>query len=247
MLALACGFTACALAQEASPSLGDVARTTRKEHSATGHVAATPAAKENEDEDGPDSGGVWRVRQCIQQPCYELSVTLPRGPKWTRPAAEPRPVLIPLPGHEEDSSRAIRVYAAEALPRVYTYNGGTRIFLQGWFARPEYFGQAARLQSTKNAVIDGSRGATITQFTVTGGALKYRGQSVVATTSYGDFGFACVFRDEDASVAASICDAIVTSASAQTLQPAAPHYYPTYPPQYYPQYYPTQNPPEDDD
>src|ERR1051326_7441836 len=82
-------------------SLGDVARKTRKEHASAGHIPASRVA--TEDEDGPDSGGVWRVRHCQLSPCYELSVSLSRGPKWSRAAAEPRPVLIRLAGHEEDS------------------------------------------------------------------------------------------------------------------------------------------------
>jgi hypothetical protein len=222
-----------------APSLGDVARKTRKEHSASDHVPASRVA--HEDEDGPDSGGVWRLRLCLQSPCYEISVTLPKSPKWTRPESQPRPVLIPLAGQQEDPSHAIRVYAAEAIPRSYGPDGGTRTFLQGWFARPEYFGQAARIVLRQHVLIDGS-GATIAHFTVTSGVAKYRGLSVVAVSSYGDFGFACMFREEDASAAASVCDAIVTSARTQTLQAATPRMYPTYPQPYDPPY---QDPPDD--
>jgi hypothetical protein len=97
-------------------------------------------------------------------------------------------------------------------------------------------------------VIDG-RGATIAHFTVASGVDKFRGASIVAITGYGDFGFACVFREEDASTAASICDAIVASARAPNLQPASPRYYPNYPgyrpPGYYPHYDPPSDPPDD--
>ena len=124
-------------------SLGDVARKTRQEHSAAGRVAAKQPL--NEEDGGPDAGGVWRMRLCTLIPCYELSVTLPKNPRWSRAAEQPRPVLIAVPGHEEDSGHAIRVYAAESNDLKYTVDTFKRAFLQGWFARPEYFGQAARL------------------------------------------------------------------------------------------------------
>jgi hypothetical protein len=159
-------------------------------------------------------------------------------------------VLIPLADHEEDSGRAIRVYAAESIPQTSNINIAERIFLQGWFARPEYFGQAAKIVLDEHRVIEGGRGAVIAHFTVNGPTQKYRGLSVVALTGYGSFGFACVYREEDTEAAASTCDAIVGSAKAQTLDPAKPHYYPGYqpPPQYYPEYNPRRydDPPPDD-
>ena len=98
-------------------SLGDVARNTRKEQSAAGGVRSRSLF--NEEEDGPDTTGVWRVRLCLRFPCYELSITLPKTPKWTRVAEEPRPVLIPIHGHEQDSNRVIRVYSAESIPPAF--------------------------------------------------------------------------------------------------------------------------------
>ena len=232
------------LAQDQVPqALGDVARKARKEHAAADH--ASPDHVANEDQDGPDSGGVWHVRLCVQAPCYDISVTLPKTQKWTRLASEPRPVMIALPGEDEDPNRAIRVYAAEALPSSYVLDSGTRTLLQAWFARPEYFGHSAHIVLKQNVVMDG-RSATVAHFTVAGSGTKYRGVSVIATTQYGDFGFACVFREEDAAVAASVCDAIVSSAKTQTLQPALRQIYPTYwtpPPQYYPRR--TDDPPAD--
>jgi hypothetical protein len=232
-----------AQAQDSSTqSLGDVARKTRKEHASASHMPAKQVT--NEEEDGPDAGGVWRVTQCSPTPCFELSIALPKSPKWIRPAAEPRPVLIPLPGHEEDLSRAIHVYAAEALGNYFSLDLGKRTFLQGLFARPDYFGQAARIVLDEHVMID-SRYATITHFTVISAGNKYRGLSIVAGALNGNFGFACVFREEDASAAASICDAIVKSARTQSLQPVPPRVYPD-PPQYYPRYHdPADDPPED--
>lgn len=250
-LAVFAGLVLCATlrasAQDSSAqSLGDVARKTRKEHASADHVAAKQAA--NEDDDGPDSSGVWRTHLCSQTPCYELAVSLPKSPKWTRPAAEPRPVLIPLVGHEDGSSHAIRVYAASYLPQPYNMDRPQRMFLQGWFARPEYFGQAARLVLDEHIMIDG-RAAMVTHFTVNAGALKYRGLSVVVVANYSNFGFACAFREEDADAAASICDAIIKSARIQTLETAKPRYYPGYqpPPQYYPECNPRRydDPPDD--
>jgi hypothetical protein len=215
-------FAACAgfntWAQESGPSLGDVARTTRKEHSSASHLAAKKVA--TEEDDGPDLSGVWRVRPCPQTTlCYELSIVLPKSPKWTRDTNEPRPVLIPVAGHEDDPSRAIRVYAAETLAPMQSAEVAKRTFLQAWFAKPEYFGQAARITMDEHVWVDNNLG-TISHFSITGAAFKYHGLSMVMGWAYGNFGFACVYRDEDAPAAASICDAIVRSAKYQVLQPA---------------------------
>lgn len=221
LAAFVTGASLGALGQDSSgqgssgQSLGDVARKTRQEHSATNHVPARKVA--TEDDDGPDGGGVWRMRLCTIIPCYELSITLPKNPKWSRAEQEPRPVLIPMSGHEEDAGRAIRVYAAESSDLKYFVDGFKRTFLQGWFARPEYFGQSAQLLQDEHVPIDWSTG-TITHFTITTAALKYRGLSVVAGSPDGNFGFACVFREEDSAVGTSICDAIVKSARYQELQ-----------------------------
>src|SRR6202008_4658620 len=110
-----------------SPSLGDVARSMRKERSAAGHVPGKQLV--NEEEDGPDTTGIWRVRLCTRTPCDELSVTLPKEAKWTRPKEEPRPVLIPLPGLDKDPGRVIRLYVAESLGPVYSpVDGAKRLF-----------------------------------------------------------------------------------------------------------------------
>jgi hypothetical protein len=196
-------------------SLGEVARKTRQERSAPGHVPARKVAAE--DFDGPDASGVWRMRLCTITPCYELSIALPKTPKWSRAAQEPRPVLIPVSGHEEDSSRVIRVYAGESSDPKYFLDDFKRMFLQAWFARPEYFGQSAQLLRDEHVPIDWSTG-TITHFTITTAVLKYRGSSVVAGSNQGNFGFACVFREEDSAVGSSICDAVVKSARYQELQ-----------------------------
>ena len=242
-LVLCAGLVASAQDPGQSPSLGDVARTTRKEHAAPGHVPGKQLV--NEEEDGPDTTGVWRVRLCSATPCYELSIALPKSPKWTRPKAEPRPVLIPLPGTEADANRVIRIYPAEALgPQYSQVDAAKRLFLQGWFARPEYFGQAARIVLDEHVQIDGAN-ATISHFTVTGDSGKYRGLSVVASTANGNYGFACAFREEDASAATSTCDAIVKSARSQALEPGKRPVYPYYPPPvYYPRYDP-DDPPDD--
>lgn len=232
-------LSACAFAQEPSSSLGDVARKSRKEH-----TAVKPGT--TDEDDGPDAGGVWHARTCAQQTmCYELAVTLPRNPRWSRQREEPRPVLIPLAGREGDPSHVIRVYSSDAIPRKGPYDG-TRTFVQAWFARPEYFGQSARITLKQNQSLNGYNGA-FSHFTVTSGTVSYRGQSVVASGAAVDLGFACVFRDDDAAAAASVCEAIVNSARAQMLFPVVRHYYPPYqPPSVY--YYPrTQEPQEDDD
>lgn len=229
-----------------TPSLGDVARQTRKDNSAPGHVAGKQLA--NEEEDGPDSTGVWRVRLCTNNPCYELSVALPKEAKWTRAKDEPRPVLIPLPGQEKSADRAIRVYAAQLpmRPPGGPYYGAyyspidasKRQFLQSWFARPEYFGQGARITQDEHVQMEVNSGAVISHFTVASLETKYRGLAIIAGSPNGNYGFACVYRDEDNNAASSICDAIVRSAHSQALVPGQRPFYPNYqPPQYYP-YYP---------
>jgi len=207
-----------AAAQDTSgQSLGDLGRKTRQEHSAPNHLSGK---KLTDEDDGPDGGGVWRIRLCAIQPCYEFSVTLPKSPKWTRAQQEPRPVLIPIAGHEEDASRAIRVYKAEAIEPMYVLDKAERTFLQAWFARPEYFGQPARIVRDEHVPIDWVTG-TITHFTITTAALKYRGLSVIAASPCGNFAFACVFHEEDSALGASICEAIVHSAQYQELQSSA--------------------------
>jgi hypothetical protein len=218
-------------------SLGDVARKTRQERLATNHVPARKVA--TEDDDGPDGGGVWRMRLCTIIPCYELSITVPKNPKWSRAAQEPKPVLIPISGHEEDPNRAIRVYAAESSDPRYTVDTFKRTFLQGWFARPEYFGQSAQLARDEHVPIDWSTG-TITHFTIITDAVKYRGLSVVAGSPNGNYGFACVFREEDSAAGTSICDAIVKSARYQELQSSFIR-------RTYPQDDPPYDPPENND
>ncbi len=198
-------------------SLGDVARSARREHSAAPRAGAQQIM--SEDDDGPDASGVWRLRSCWRDlPCYELSISLPKTPKWSRAPDPPRPVLIPL-GEGKDLSHAIRVYGADSLgPRYLSIDFAKRTFLQSWFARPEYFGQAARLVRDERMKIN-NLDATITHFTVESDTGRYRGLSVVGASPYGNYAFACVFRDEDASAAGSICDAIIASAAMQTLQP----------------------------
>lgn len=205
-----------ALGQDSSrQSLGDVARKTRREQSTANHLPARRIT--TEDLDGPDASGVWRMRLCTITPCYELSITLPKNPKWSRGEQEPRPVLIPVSGHEEDPGRAIRVYAGESSDVRYFVDAFKRTFLQGWFARPEFFGQSAQLLRDERVPIDWSTG-TITHFTITTAVFKYRGLSVIAGAPQGNFGFACVFREEDSAMGNSICDAIIKSARYQELQ-----------------------------
>jgi hypothetical protein len=216
-VSLSCACIAASAQDTTGQDLGELARKTRQEHTAANRA---PSKKLTDEDDGPDGGGVWRIRLCTLQPCYEFSITLPKSPKWTRAEEEPRPVSIPIAGHEEDPSRAIRVYEAQSTDLKYTADTFKRAFLQGWFARPEYFGRAARIALDEHVRIDWTNGL-ITHFEITAGALKYRGVSAVAGSPYGNFGFACVYREEDSAAATSICDAIVHSAQYQELQSSA--------------------------
>jgi hypothetical protein len=231
-----------------SPSLGDIARKSRKEHASGSHVPARQVV--NEEEDGPDPGGVWRLHVCSYLPCVDLAVSLPRTLQWTRPATQPRPVLISLKGQEEDPGRVIRIYAADMLSGTsniarYYQDVARRTLLQELFARPDYFGQAARFVLDERVQI-GSYPATITHFTVASGAFKYRGLSIVSTSTSGSLGFACVYREEDTKEAASICDGIIKSARIEAQQQYRPQVrteYPYEPPVYYPR---VDDPREDD-
>lgn len=232
-------------AQDASPSLGDVARNARKERSSAAHA---PVKRITDDQDEPDAGGVWRVRLCSNIVCYTLSVSLPKSPHWIRPGAEPRPVLIPLAGHDDDLSHAIRVYKAELLPSNGRADTAKKTFLQAWFSRAEYFGQPARLSNDE--ILPSETGeAKLTHFTVAQDTRKFRGVSVVQGSPFGFYGFACVYQEEDSSAASSICDAIIHSEHAQTFLTAYKRPTPEYvePPQYYPRNDdPPDDPPEED-
>lgn len=197
-----------------SPSLGDVARKARKEHSSPAHVTAKQVT--DEDEDGPDAARVWRVHLCPHLPCYEISITLPKSLKWRRLKEEPRPVVISLPGVEEDSKREIRVYAAGPIEPQYQPDAAVRTFLQGWFAKPEYFGRSAHIELNEHVQV-GTAPGLVSHFTVPANGGPYRGLSVVANSPNGNYGFACVYRDADPAAASSICDAIVQSAKSQVL------------------------------
>lgn len=227
--AIACSCL-LASAQDSSPSssLGDLARKTRRENAAPGHVRGKTLV--DEENDGPDTTGVWRVQLCSRTPCYELSVVLPRELKWTRPKEEPRPVLIPLPGVALDPDRVIRLYVAESPSPMYSQpDQAKRMFLQGWFARPEYFGRAAHVDLDQRVSIDNAVGI-LSYFTVET-TPRYRGVSVMSGSPNGTYGFACAFRERDLSAAISICEAIVKSTKTQALVPAPlPAYQPDDPP-----------------
>ncbi len=230
-----------------SPSLGDIARKSRKEHSSVNHVPAKQVV--NEEEDGPDPGGVWRLHACTYLPCFEVAIALPKTLKWTRLASKPRPVLISWKGPEEDPSHAIRIYAGEALPGTYSGpyypDAARRTLLQGLFARPEYFGQAAHIVLDEHIQI-GNYPATITHFTVASGDAKYRGLSIASSATSGSLGFACVYREDDSKEAASICDGIIKSARIEAqaqYNPQVRTEYPDEPSVYYPR---VDDPPDDD-
>lgn len=234
-----------ASAQDSSaqaPSLADIARKTRKDNAAPGHAVGKQLV--NEEEDGPDTTGLWRVRLCTRTPCTELSVSLPKEAKWTRAKDEPRPVLIPLPGQEPDADRVIRLYVADSLGVMNApLDGAKRLFLQGWFSRPEYFGQGARVSLDEHLQMDVAN-ALISHFTVAASETRYRGLSIVAASSNGIYGFACVYRDADTTAAGSICEGIIKSAHNQVLDQGMRPVYPNYqPPQYYPYYPRIDDPP----
>jgi len=127
--------------------------------------------------------------------------------------------VVALP--DKSSDHSVRVYAAGLLEPQYPFDPARRTLLQGWFAKPEYFGQSAHIVRDEDFRLDGYE-AVISHFTITAASGNYRGLSIVAGSPNGNYGFACVFREEDSAAATSICDAIVQSAQNQVLQPAPP-------------------------
>jgi len=243
--ALVLGGCALVPAQDSSqqtPSLGDIARKSRKEHAATNHVPAKQVV--SEEEDGPDPGGVWRLHACTYSPCIEVSISLPKTLKWSRTTSEPRPVLVELKGNETDPVRVIRIYPAETQPSslyvgMYRQEGARRTLLQELFARPEYFGQAAHIVRDEHMQI-GSHAATISHFTVADDTAKYRGLAIASAGGGTSLGFACVYREQDTKDAASVCEGIINSATIEAMaqyRPQVHAFYPTQPPAFNPQYY----------
>jgi hypothetical protein len=147
---------------------------------------------------------VWAVHACKSMPCYSLTITLPKNAQWSKAMTGPAYAIIPVPGRASDPNHIIRVYGADLL-NTSTVEQGQRLFLQEWFSRPYYFGQASRFESDEPVSIDGNP-AVITHFSVGGKVVPYRGLGLVAGTPAGTFGFACVFRDDDSGDATSVCE-----------------------------------------
>lgn len=209
---------------QATP-LGDIARKARRERSSKDHATAKLVSNEETD---PTTN--WTVHACTLQPCFSLTITLPKGTERSRALSGPSYTLIPLRGHEADPSHAIRIYAADLL-QAGDLPQAKRLFLQEWFSRPYYFGQAARFVLDEHLRIEGYP-ATLTRFTVANSVIKYRGISLIAQVPTGTFGFACVFHDEDSGDATSVCESVLNSVSMEV------------PEQYRPR---VQSPPEESD
>ena len=197
---------ACAWTQDSTPDsssrpLGDIARKSRQERTDKDHIAAKKVLNEE-----GSSKPVLTVHACKQLPCSSLSISLPAPVAWTRAGYIP----VPLPGHEDDKSHSIRVYEADIL-EAYDVESAKHLFLQDWFSRPYFFGQAAKFLFDESTRISGWP-ARITHFTVAGRVMNFRGLGLTAAVPTGTFGFACVFREEDSGDAAGICENILNSA-----------------------------------
>lgn len=215
-LALVCGLAVTAWAQDSgqNSSLGDLARKTRQEHTSKDHVAARQTLTEE------SQAATWAVHACKHVPCYSLVITLPRNVQWSKPATGQTYAIIPLPGRESDSNHIVRVYAADLL-NTSTIEQGKRLFLQEWFSRPYFFGQAAKFEFDDQATIDGNPGV-ITHFTVAGKAVPSRGLGLIASVPAGTFGFACVFRDDDSGDATSVCEGVLNSGRISMMEETKP-------------------------
>lgn len=215
-LTLICGLAITARAQDSSrtPSLGDLARRTRQEHTAKDHVASKQVLNEE------SQSATWVVHACKHMPCYSLSITLPKNAQWSKPATGQVYATIPLPGHEADPNHIIRVYGADLL-NTYTIERGKRLFLQEWFSRPYFFGQSAKFVFDDPTAVDGTP-AVITHFTLPNRVGQYRGLALIAGTPAGTVGFACVFRDDDSGDAISVCESILNSGRISVMEETRP-------------------------
>ena len=198
-------WSGIALAQDVSEhppsSLGDVARKSRQRASDKDHITA----KKVLNEDGT-SKPTLTVITCQGQPCFRLRVTLPAPVAWNYATGY---TPVPLPGHENDNARAIRIYEADSW-KIFNIEEAKRAFLQQRFAY--WYGQPAKFIFDEATTINGYH-ARITHFTVTSRITKFRGLALTASVPTGSFGFACVFRDQDSGDATSICEGILGSAS----------------------------------
>jgi len=189
---------------DAPSALGDVARQSRKKH-AEEHVIAKKVLNE-ESEDRP----MMMVHACQQSSCSSLSITLPRGTNMKMAWTHFQYVAIPLPGHENDKTRAVRFYQADLL-NAGDLESAKRLFLQDWFSRPYFFGQAAKFEFDESTRIDGWP-ATITHFTESNRLVNFRGLGLTAKAPTGTFAFACVYREEDSGDATSVCESVLNTA-----------------------------------
>jgi hypothetical protein len=210
------GLAIAAWAQDSgqAPSLGDLARKTRQQHTAKDHVAAKQALTEE------NQSATWGVHACKHMPCYSLSITLPKNVQWSKLGDGPTFAIIPVRGHEADQGHIIRVYGADLL-NTRTVEQGKHGFLQIWFSQPYYFGQAAKFEFDDQTTIDGNP-AVITHFTLPNRVGLYRGLGLIAATPAGSFGFACVFRDDDSGDATSVCESVLNSGRITVMEETRP-------------------------
>ncbi|MGC2328422.1 MAG: hypothetical protein WA604_17040 [Candidatus Sulfotelmatobacter sp.] len=198
-----------------APSLGDLARKTRQEHTSKDHVASKKVLNEEN-----HASATWPVVACKYRPCYSLTITLPRNTQWSKPGDGQTYASIALPGKEADQGHIIRVYGASLL-NSSTVEQAKHAFLQGWFSQPYFFGQAAKFLFDEQTTIDGNP-AVITHFTLPNKMGPYGGLGLIAGTPAGSFGFACVFRDDDSGDATSVCESILNSGRITMMEETRP-------------------------
>jgi len=228
MLWLCCSGCAWTQDSSAQPPLGDVARKSRQERSEKDHVVAK---KVMDAEWSPKA--TPHAFACKVQFCSSLTITLPAPVAWNNAGYIP----VPLPGHEDDKSRSIRIYEGDSLP-ASDAGWVKRLFLHNRLSY--FFGQPPRFLFDERTRINGWP-ARITHFTVASRVMKFRGLGLVAAAPDGGFGFACVFREEDSGDATNICESILNSARIEVAEK-----YRTYvPPDDPPTDDPPDNPPED--
>jgi hypothetical protein len=215
-IVVVCGLAVAGWAQDAGQgaSLGDLARKTRQEHTAKDHVASKQVLNEE------SQSATWVVHACRRMPCYSLSITLPKNAQWSKPATGQVYAIIPVPGHESDPGHIIRLYGADLL-NTYTVEQGKHAFLQEWFSRPYFFGQAAKFLFDDQTTVDGTP-AVITHFTLPNKVGQYRGLGLIAGTPAGTAGFACVFRDDDSGDATSACEGVLNSGRISVMEETRP-------------------------
>jgi hypothetical protein len=177
-----------------NPSLGDVARKARQEKQTNEHAA--PKHVLNEENLGPPGRRTYAY-VCRPTPCSYLNVMLPPGSLY--------PGVVPLDGNPAHN---VAVISAMLLQSSELQSAKTE-FLVNSIAR--MYHAPIKFDFDEDTRIDQWR-ALLTHFTMTGRVEMHRGIALFVLVPNGAMGLACIYRDEVAGDASSVCDSVFNSA-----------------------------------